>query len=100
MVLSLLYLPYMTSEKKNIALTVWTFVGKVLSLLFNMLSRFVIAFPPRIKCLLISWLQSLSIVILDSKKIESVTVFHFSPSVCHEVMRPDAMILDLLRIEF
>ena len=88
----------MTSEK-TIALTVWTFVGKVLSLFFNMLSKFFIALPPRNKCLLISWLQSLSIVILDSKKIESGTVFNFSP-VCHEVMRPDAMFLDLLRIEF
>ena len=76
-----------------IALTRWTFVGKVMSLLFNMLSRFVIAFLPRSRCLLISWLQSLSTVIMEPKKIKSVTVSIVSPSICHEVMRPDAMIL-------
>ena len=78
---------------KTIALTIWTFVGKVMSLLFNTLSRFVIAFLPRSKCLLISWLQSLSAVILEPKKIKSVTASTFSPSICHEVMGPDAMIL-------
>ena len=76
-----------------IALTRWTFVGKVTSLLFNMLSRFVIAFLPRSKHLLISWLQSPPAVILEPKKIKSDTVSTVSPSICHEVMRPDAMIL-------
>ena len=75
--------PYMTG--KTIALTRWTFVGKVMSLPFNML-RFVIAFLPRSKCLLISWLQSPPAVILEPKKIKSVTVFIVSPSICHEVM--------------
>ena len=74
---------------KTIALTRWTFVGKVMPLLFNTLSRFVIAFLPRSKCLLISWLQSPSIVILEPKKIKSATVFIFSPSACHEVMGLD-----------
>ena len=64
-----------------------------MSLLFNMLSRFVIAFLPRSRRLLISWLQSPSTVILEPKKIKSVTVFIVSPSICHEVMKPDAMIL-------
>ena len=77
---------------KTIALTRWTFVGKVMSLLFNMLSRFVIAFLPRSKRLLISWLQSLSAVNLESKKIKSLTVSIVSPSICHEMMGPDAMI--------
>ena len=77
---------------KSIALTRWTFVGKVMFLLFNILSRFFIAFLPRSKCLLISWLQSSSSVILESKKIKSVTISIISPSVCHEVMGPDAMI--------
>ena len=81
--------PYMTTGK-TIALTRWTFVGKVISLLFNMLSRLVITFLPRSKCLLISWLQSPSAVILEPKKIKSDTV---SPSISHEVMGPDAMIL-------
>ena len=71
---------------KTIALTIRTFVGKVMSLLFNMLSRFVIAFLPRSKCLLISWLQSPSAVILEPKKIKSVTVSIVSPSICHEMM--------------
>ena len=71
---------------KTIALTRWTYVGKVMSLLFNMLSRLVIAFLPRSKCLLISWLQSPSVVILEPKKIKSVTVSNVSPSICHEVM--------------
>ena len=80
--------PYMTTGK-TIALTKWTFVIKVMSLLFNMLSRLVIAFLPRSKCLLISWLQSPSAVILEPKKIKSATL---SLSICHEVMGPDAMI--------
>ena len=83
--------PYMAAGK-TIALTRWTFVGKVMSLLFNMLSRFVTAFLPRSKGLLISWLQSPSVVVLDPKKIKSVTVSTFSPSICHEVMGLDAMI--------
>ena len=83
---------YMTTGK-TIALTVWTFVSKVMSLLFNMLSRFVIAFFLRSKCLLISWLQSPSTVILEPKKIKSVTASSFPPSVRHEVMGLDAMIL-------
>ena len=82
----------MTTEK-TIALTRWAFVGKVMSLLFNMLSRLVIAFLPRSKCLLISRLQSPSAVILELKKIKSVTVSIVSPSICHEVMGLDAMIL-------
>ena len=84
--------PYMTTGK-TIALTRRTFVGKVMSLLFNMLSRFVIAFLPKSKRLLISWLQSPSAVILEPKKIKSVTVSIVSPSICHEVMGLDAMIL-------
>ena len=83
---------YMTTGK-TIALTPWTFVAKVMSLLFNMLSRLVIAFLPSSKSLLISWLQSPSAVILEPPKIKSVTVFTVSPSICHEVMGPDAMIL-------
>ena len=78
---------------KTIALTRWTFVGKVMALLFNMLSRFVIAFLPRRKHLLISWLQSPSAVILEPKKIKSVTVSIVSLSICHGVMGLDAMIL-------
>ena len=78
-----------------IALTIWTFVGKLMSLLFNMLSRLVIDFLPRSKYLLISWLQSPSAVILEPKKIKSVTVSIVSLSVCHEVMGPVAMILVL-----
>ena len=84
--------PYMTTGK-TIALTRWTFVGKVTSLLFNMLSRFVIAFLPRSKHLLISWLWSPSAVIWKPKKIKSVTVRIVSPSTCHEMMGPDAVIL-------
>ena len=83
--------PYMATGK-TIALTRWTFVGKVMSLLFDMLSRLVIAFLPSSKRLLISWLQSPSAVILEPKKIKSVTVSIVSPSFCHEVMGPDAMI--------
>ena len=78
---------------KAIALTRQTFVGKVMALLFNTLSRLVIAFLPRSKRLLISWLQPLSAVILEPKKIKSLTVSIVSPSICHEVMGPDAMIL-------
>ena len=83
---------FMTT-RKTIALTRWTFVGKVMSLLFNMLSRVVIIFLPRSKRLLISWLQSPSSVILEPKKIKSVTVSIVSPSICREVMGPDAMFL-------
>ena len=78
---------------KNIVLTRWTFVGKAMSLLFNMLSRLAITFLLRSKHFLISWLQSPSAVILEPKKIKSVTVSIASPSICHEVMEPDAMIL-------
>ena len=84
--------PYMTTGK-TIALTRWTFVGKVMSLLLNTLSRFVIDFLPRSKRLLISWLQSSSAVILEPKIIKSLTVSIVSPSVRHEVMRLNAMIL-------
>ena len=77
--------PYLTTGK-TIALTRWTFVGKVMSLLFNMLSRLIITFLPRSKHLLISWLQSPSAVILEPRKIKSVTVSVVSPSVCHEMM--------------
>ena len=84
--------PYMTTGK-TIALIIQTFVSKVMSLLFNMLSRLVIAFLLRSKRLLISWLQSPSAVILEPKKIKSVTVSIVSPSICHKVMGPDAMIL-------
>ena len=84
--------PYMTTGK-TIALTRWTFVGKVMPLLFNMLSRVVITFLPRSKHLLISWLQSPSTVILEPQKIKSATVSTFSPFICHEVMRLDTIIL-------
>ena len=83
--------PYMTTGK-TIALTRRTLVGKVMSLLFNILSRLVITFLPRSERLLISWLQSPSAVILEPKKIKSDTVSTVSPSISHEVMRPDAMI--------
>ena len=91
--------PYMTSGK-TIALTRWTFVGKVASLLFNMLSRLVIAFLPRSKNLLISWLQSPSPVILEPKKINSVTVSIFSPSICHVVMGSDAVVFVFWMLSF
>ena len=78
---------------KTIALTTLNFVGKVMLLLFNMLSRLVIAFLPRTRHLLILWLQSPSAVIWETKKINSLTVFIVSPSICHEVMEPDAIIL-------
>ena len=84
--------PYKTTGK-TIALTRWTFVGKGMSLLFNMLSRLVRALLPRSKHLLISWLQSQSVVILEPKKIKSVSVSIVSPSICHEMMGADAMIL-------
>ena len=84
--------PYMTTGK-TIALTRWTFVDKIMSLLFNILSRMVIGFLPRNKGLLISWLQSTSAVILEPPKIKSVTVSTVSPPICREVMGPDAMIL-------
>ena len=84
--------PYVTTGK-TIALTRWTFAGKVMSLLFNMLSRLVITFLPRSKHLLILWLQSPSAVILESPKIKSDTISTLSPSISHEMMGPDAMIL-------
>ena len=84
--------PYLTSGK-TIALTRQTFVGQVMSLLFSMLSRLVIAFLPRNKHLLNSWLQSPSAVILDPKKIKSITVSIVSPSICHEVMGLDAILV-------
>ena len=81
------------TTRKTKAFTRRTFIGKVMSLLFNMLSRFVIAFLPRSKCLLISWLQSPSAVILETKNIKSVTISIVFSSICYEVMEPDAMIL-------
>ena len=75
---------------KTIALTRWTFIGKIMSLLFNMLSRLVLTFLPRTKRLLISWLQSPSAMILEPQKIKSDTVSTVSPSISHEVMGPDA----------
>ena len=86
--------PYMTTGK-IIALALWTFVGKGMSLIFNMLSRLVITFLPRSKCLLILWLQSPSAVILEPPEIKSATVSTVSLSICHEVVGPDAMILVL-----
>ena len=91
--------PYMTTEK-IIALTRWIFVGKVMSLLFNMLARLIIAFLPRSKCLLISWLQSPSAVILEPPKIKFATVSTVSPCICYEVMGPDAMILVFWMLSF
>ena len=91
--------PYMTT-RKTIALTRWTFVDKVMSLLFNMLSRSVIAFLPRSKCLLVSWLQSPSAVILEPRKIKSATVSTVSPSICHEVVGPDDMIFFFWMLSF
>ena len=85
--------PYVTTGK-TIALTIWTFVSKVMSLFFNMLSRLVIAFLPRSKCFLILWLQSPSPVIMEKNKIEFLTVSIGSPSICHEVMGLDAMSFD------
>ena len=91
--------PYMTAGK-TVALTGWTFVSKVMSQFFNMLSRFFIAFLPRSKHLLISWLQSLSSVILEPKKIKSVTASTFFPSVCHEVMGPNGLIFIFWMLNF
>ena len=91
--------PYMTTGN-TIALTRWTFVGKVMSLLFNVLSRFFIAFLWMSKCLLISWLQSPFGVILEPKKIKSVTVSTVSPSICHEVIGLDAMIFVFWMLSF
>ena len=91
--------PYMTTGK-TIALSRQTFVGKVMSQLFNMLSRLVVAFLPRSKHLLISWLQSPSAVILEPRKRKSLTVSTVFPSICHEVMGLDAMILVLHALKF
>ena len=91
--------PYMTIGR-TIALTRWTFVRKVMSLLFNMLSRLVITFLPKSNRLLISWLQSPSAVILEPPKIKSVTVSIVSPSICHQVMGPDTMILVFWMLSF
>ena len=91
--------PYMTTGK-TIALIGQTFVGKVRSVLFNILSRLVIAFLPRSKPLLISWLQSPTVVILEPKKIKSVTISIVSPSICHEVMEVDALILVFRMLSF
>ena len=91
--------PYVTTGK-TIALTRWTLVGKVMCLLFNMLPRLVITFLPRSKHLLISWLQSPSAVILEPKRMKSSTVSTISPSICHEVMGPDAMILVFWMLRF
>ena len=85
---------------KTIALTRQTFAGKVMPLLFSMLSRFVIAFLPKSKCLLISSLQSPSAMILECKKIKSITVSIVSPSICHELMGLDAMMLVFFNVEF
>ena len=91
--------PYMTTGK-NIALTRWIFVDKVMSLLYNMVLRLVTAFLPRRKYPLISWLQSPSTVILELPQIKSLTVSTVSPSICHEVMGPDAMILVFWMLSF
>ena len=91
--------PYMITGK-TVALTIQTFVSKVMSLLFNMLSRFIIAFLPRSKRLLISWWQSSSAAILEPKKINSVTVSTVSPSICHEVIGSDAVILVFWMLSF
>ena len=103
LVLSLLYGPTLTFVHdywKTIALNIQTFVGKVMSLIFNMLSRFVIAFLSRSKCLLILWLQSPSVVILEPKKIKSVTVSTFPSSICHEMMGLDTMTLVFWMLSF
>ena len=91
--------PYVTTGR-TITFTIQTFVGKVMPLLFNMLSRFVIGCLPRSQCLLTLWLQSLSTEIFEPKKIKSVTVSTFSPSICHEVMILDAMILVFWMLSF
>ena len=84
---------------KTVALTIWTYVSEVMSLLFDMVSRSVIPFLPRNKCLLISWLQPPSAVILEPKKIKSITSSTFSPSICHKVMETDVMILVFFSVE-
>ena len=84
--------PYVTTGK-IVALTIWTFVSEIISLLFNRMSRFGITFLPRSKCLLFSWLQSPSAVILEPRKIKFVILSLVSPFICHEVMGPDTMIL-------
>ena len=89
-----------TTTGKTITLTSWTFVDRVMALLFNVLSRLVRAFLSRSKCLLISWLQSTSAVILEPQKIKSVTVFNVSPSICHEEIGLDAMILVFWMLSF
>ena len=91
--------PYMTTGK-TIALTRWTFVHKLMSLLFNILSRLIIAFLPRNKHLLISWLQSPSAVVLKPPKINSLTISIISPSICHEMMGLDAMIFGFSVLSF
>ena len=91
--------PYMTTGN-TIALTRWIFIGKVMSLLFNMMSRLVTAFLPRSKSLLISWLKSPSAVILEPKKIKSLTISIVSPSIFHEVMEPDVIILVFWMLSF
>ena len=91
--------PYVTTGK-TIPLTRWTFVGKVMSLLFSMLSGLATTFFPRSKCLLISWLQSPSAVIFKAPKIKSVTVYTVSPYIYHEVLGPDAMILIFWMLSF
>ena len=101
--LSFLYSPTLTPMHdywKNHSFDRWSFVGKVMSLIFNMLSRLVIAFLPRSKHLLISWLQSPSAVLLEPPKIKSLTVSIVSPSICHEVMGLDAMILVFWMLSF
>ena len=98
--LSFLYGPTLRSIQETTALTIKAFVGKVMSLLFNMLSRFIMAFLPRSKHVLISWLQSPSAVILEPKKMKSLTVSIASPSLCHEMMELDAMILVFWMLSF
>ena len=93
-------LSHLYTTGKTLALTIGVFVSKMMSLLFNMLSSFVIAFLPRSRCLLISWLQSPPAVISESKKIKSVPAATFIPSICHEVMGPDAMIFVYWRLSF
>ena len=91
---------WVTSLSLSLSLTIWTFIGKGMSMLFNMLPRFVIAFLPRSKHLLVSWLQSPSAVILECKKIKFVTTSTFSPSICWEVMGPDPMIFVFWMLSF
>ena len=91
--------PYMTTRKTT-ALIRWTFVGKVMSLLFNMLSRLLITFLPRSKCLVIWWLQTPSALILESRKIKSATVSTVSPSICHKVMGPDTTVFVFWMLSF